>query len=200
MLCRSASPRTEVQADVFTLISSHDHVAAGVMGGCVSACALRSASLLQFLVGLTVADDPPLLGAGQLSATLSRACLPANSFSVDVDCGPRYDLFPAAGLSPGLLPFVPCGREKRSLLSVGGHSVVGQLPGSRLRLEDNPGKRRHAQHFVAVRPPYKTSVGVSTLQPIRGGAHAHPHLHAVCIFANLCGARTHSSQSGGGIP
>ncbi len=45
----------------------------------------------------------------------------------------------------------------------------------------------------------QTSAGVSALQPIRRGAHADAYLYAVCFFADLCVARAHSAQPGGGV-
>src|SRR5579863_7198608 len=107
MRCRSSNPRREVkQEDVFPRISRRRHFAALALGSAVSARPLCPASVLQLLVGLTVTNDHPLLDAGQLPRTLPRERLPANSFSIDVDCSPGHDLFPAAGLSIGSLPVV----------------------------------------------------------------------------------------------
>src|ERR1700722_18672194 len=151
------------QADVFPRVPSRRHLAACVVGDSVSARPLRAAPVLQLLGGLARADDRAFLDTGQLSRTLARECLPANSFPLDVDCGSRHDFFPVVGLSACLLSFVLCGREKRSVLSVSDYSAMGQLPGTRLCLEDDFRQRRRAQYFVAVRSPDKTSAGVLAL-------------------------------------
>ena len=64
----------------------------------------------------------------------------ANSVALDVDRGAGDDLLPAARLSAGLLPVVLRRKEKRSAVPVGDHSALGQLPGARLRVEDDPGQ------------------------------------------------------------
>src|SRR5277367_3695358 len=160
-------------------------MASAVVGGSVSARPVCTAFVLQLLVGIANANDCSFLDFGQLPRTLAGECLSANSFSIDVDCGPCHDLLPAAGLSAGLLPLVLCGGEERSLLSACDYSAVGQLSGSCLCLENNSGQRRCAQHLIAVHTRYETSFGVSTLQPVRSGAYAYPYLYPVCGFADL---------------
>ncbi len=120
----------------------------------------------------------------------------ADSVSLDVDRGAGDDLLSAARLSAGLLPFVLRGQEKRSALSTGHHSAVGQLSGARLCLEDDPGQRWRPQHAAAVCAPDQTSAGISAVQPVRRGADAHAHLHAIRVPADLRVARTHSAKPG----
>src|ERR1700682_373193 len=110
------------------------------MGSRVSPRSLCHPFLLQLLVGLLVARGCPLLDAGQLPPTPPGKCLLANPLSLHVDRGTGDDLLSVPGLSPGLL-LVVSREEKRTLVPVGDHPAVGQLPGARLRLENHSGQR-----------------------------------------------------------
>ena len=72
---REISRRQSESADVLPRLSSRDHRAAAAVGGRVPARSLRSAFLLQLLVGFAVAGDRSLLDAGQLPPTLAGECL-----------------------------------------------------------------------------------------------------------------------------
>src|SRR5271169_4593495 len=125
--------------DVFPCLPGRDHRPAVVVGRSVPAGPLCVALLLQLLVGFAGADDCAFLDARQLSRSVSGECLPANAVSVDVDRGAGDAVFAAAGLSAGVLLVVSRRCEKRALLSVGDYSLVGQLPGSSVCVEDDSG-------------------------------------------------------------
>lgn len=133
-----SEPRKE-EPDVLPSLSSRDHRTAASLGDCVSTRTLRSSFLLQLLVGLVVANHRSFLDLGQLPPAAAGECLLANSAALDVDRRPRDNLLPAARLSPGVLPIV-LREEKRSVVPVGDHPAVGQLSGSCLRVENDPGK------------------------------------------------------------
>src|SRR5208282_1746220 len=131
--------------------------------------------------------------------TAASRSLLADAVAFDVDRRPRDRLLSAAGLSTGIFSFFLCGKEKRSALSTGDHSALGQLPGAGLRVEDNSGLGRRSEYPAAVCAPDQASPGVSPVQPVCRGADFDAHLHSVCLLADLRGARAHSAQPGGSV-
>src|ERR1700722_833469 len=156
-----ASLRNE--SDVFASLQSGHLSASSAMGGIVPAAAVLADVLLQLLVRLGGADDCALVEFRQLPATSVGGCLLADTAALDVDCGSRNILFIAAVVSSCLFSFLLRRSKKRSALSVRDHTPLGELSGARLRVEDNLGLRRRAQHAVAVRAFDEASAGVSTL-------------------------------------
>src|SRR5208282_5875560 len=128
--------------DVLPRLPHRRHRPAARLGCRVSARALPADVLLQLLVSLRVAIDRAFLEPRQLPRTPDQARLLADTAALHVDRRPRDVLLHAARLSASLLPLLPRRRQKRSLLSASNHPAVGELLGSRLRVEDDSRYRR----------------------------------------------------------
>src|SRR5258708_17141055 len=131
----SANPRKE--SDVFPGLQSGGHSASTSVGHCVPAGSLPVDVLLQLLVGFVLADDCAFLESRQLSGTFARGRLLEDSTALHVDCRASDHLLAGAGISAGIFSVVLWRKEKRSALSVCDHSVVGELSGAGLRMEDD---------------------------------------------------------------
>ena len=187
------------ESDVLPSLQNGGDSAPTGVGDGVSADAVFADVLLQLLVGVAVADHCAFVESRQLRPTAASRRLLADAVALDVDCRARDGLLSAAGVSAGIFSFLLCGQEKRSALSTGDHSAVGQLPGAGLCVEDDSGLGRRAEYSAAVCAPDQASAGVSAVQPVCRGADADAHLHSVCLSADLRGARAHSAQSGGSV-
>src|ERR1051326_4408407 len=166
------------ETDVFPRLQDGcDRATAGVGGG-VPARALFPDVLLQLLVGVFVADRGSFVESQQLPGTAAETGVLADAVAVHVDRGAGDAAFPAAGISAGVFSVVLCGQEKGSALPDGDHSLVGQLPGAGLCMEDDSRIRRRAQYAAAVCTPDPASPGIPALQSLHGRADAHAHLYA----------------------
>src|ERR1700689_198276 len=197
MQCWCASLRKE--SNVFPSIQSGGDVASTGLGDGVSADAVSADVLLQLLVGVGVADYRAFVESGQLRPVAPRRCVLADAAALHVDRGAGYDLFSGAGLSAGVFPLLLRRRKKGPAVSVGDYSVVGQLPGAGVCLEDDSRLRRRAEYSAAVCALDQASTGVSVVQSVCRCADADAHLYAVCVSADLCCARAYTAQSCGSI-
>src|SRR5215472_15890199 len=182
--------------NVLPRLQGRDYGTATRLGRGVSAGSLRADVLLQLLVGVLQPANRSHLESRELPRVAARRRLFRDAVSIDVDCGPGHVVFPAAGLSACLLSLVSRGKAEGSSLPVGHHPPLGQLPGSRLRLEDDSRQRWRSQHAAAVRAPDQASARVPALQPVRRGADPDAHLHAIRHPAHLCVARAYPAPPG----
>src|SRR5207253_2893430 len=97
--------------------------------------------LLQLLVCLCRTDNRSCLEAGQLSRTAAGWSVLADAVAVHVDRGAGHAVFAATGISAGLLLVVSRRKVEGFVVPARYYSIVGQLPGSCLCVEDDPGKR-----------------------------------------------------------
>ena len=111
---------------------------------------VRYSFLLQLLVRFFRANDRAQLEFAELSAACAQSHLPAGAFSLDAHRGVGHGARAAAGLSAGLLLVVPRREAQGFALPTGDYSAVGQLPGARLRVEDNSRQRRRAERVSAI--------------------------------------------------
>src|ERR1700733_2096324 len=144
------------------LQDSRDGPSAG-LGDNVSPDALLPYVLLQLLVSLAGTGHRAFMESGKLQRAPAENGLLADAAALHVDRGARNAVFSPAGISAGLFSFVLCGQEKRSAVSVGDYSVVGQLSGQGLRVEDDPGFGWRAQHAAAVCASHPASPRISAL-------------------------------------
>ena len=94
--------------------------------------------LLQLLVGLAESGDRAFVESGELQRTAAEDGLLANPAAFHVDRGARDDVLLATGISAGIFPFVLRRQTKRSAVSDGDHSALGQLSGAGVCVEDDP--------------------------------------------------------------
>src|SRR5579862_2710401 len=198
--CRSRSGiRGEGVAYVLArLPCSRDDTASDVGGG-VSGRALLPDVLFQLLDGLAIADNRAHLECRQLPPFVIRQGVLANVTALDVDSRARHLVFFASRISAGLFPLIPCGSAQRPVLPAADHSTMGQLPRSRVCMENDSWQRRGAEHTPSIHASDTSPSRIPALQSVRGGTHTHTHLYTFYVPANLCGAGAYSTKPGGSV-
>src|SRR5215469_7111964 len=139
--------------------------------------------------------EPP-----ELLKALREPSVPGCAVPHDAYCRERHAAFAAPRLSAGLLHVVSRRRTQGPAVSTGDRAALGQLPGTRLRVEDDPWIGRRTQRIPAIRSCDPRARELFPLQSVRGRSDAHPHLHAICVSPAIRVARTHSAESCGGLP
>src|SRR3981081_3082848 len=164
--CWCASLRRET--DVFPGLQNGGHAASCDLGRGVPFDAVFTDVLLQLLVRIVIAEHRSFVEPGQLRSTSEDQRLLADAAAFHVDRGTGNDLLAPAGVSAGVLPFVLHRQAKRFVVSIGDYSTVGQLPRTRVCVEDDPWLRWRSEHSVEVRAPDQASFGVLDGQSLRG--------------------------------
>src|SRR5258708_5233239 len=206
MLNWSSSPRMRFWcaslrkgSDVLASVQIGGHPAPTIVGDSIFADAIFADVLLQLLVGIPLADDCAFLELLQLRRTTAGGRLLEDAAAFHVDRRAGNNLLASARISTGLLSFLLFGEAKGLALSVCDHSVVGQLPGPGVCMEDDTGLGRRSKYAIAICAPDEASAGISAVQSVRRGADADAHLYAICVPADLRCARAYPAQPGGSV-
>src|SRR5580698_1527857 len=211
---RCACGKRKASKSVFARLQGGRHDSTGSLGDAVFAGALLDSVLLQLLVGLAAGSNRPPLESSELRGAGSQSDLFVRAFSLDANCRGGHHLRADSRLSAGLLFVVPRREEKESALPTRNHSALGELPGARLCVENNPWQRRRAERGSSVyayhrrafspsefpaaehaHPRHSRAHPLSFVQPLCRSADAYAHLHAVRIVARVRVARTRAAES-----
>src|SRR5271165_6868600 len=125
---------------VFACLQTRSFASSAGLGCTVPADAIPAAAGLQLLVGDANATDRAYLEPAELPRIAARPGVLSGAVALDAHRHQRDAVIVAARLSYGVLRVVPCGQEERPAVPVGDHSVVGELSGASVCVEDNPGQ------------------------------------------------------------
>src|SRR5215813_6289303 len=171
---------------------------AALVGWCVPAASLHAYVRAQ-PVGCARRGHGSPVELGQLQNPVFESAVRRSAPSHDAHRRFRDGLLAASRLSPCVLPGVSGWRAKGAAVSARRRSVVGQLPCTRLRLEDNSWQRRRVERLLAISASHTRTGWILPVQPFRRRSYAHAHLHALRFSAHLCRARAHSPAAHRGL-
>src|SRR5580704_5901403 len=138
--------------------------------------------------------------SAQLRQVVSKHRLSGSFVSLHAHRRRSHGAFVATWIPTRVLHVLLCQRPQRRPLSAGNRASVGQLFGSRLRLEDDSGFARRPKRFSAISPHYPRTRKFFPIQSVRRYSHSHAYLHTVRFPSVVRLARTHPTESDRSFP